>query len=248
MTQIDYTHEYYLTAAQCNAQQELPVPSLIRHIIDVATAHANLIGVGAVRLAEDDNTWVLSRISIVMDSYPRMHSKYSITTWIESFARFFSERNFVIRDEDGKALGYARTVWVCINRTTRRPADISAIASGVTKDPERPCPIPPIGKLHAPQSFDTRREYTFRVCDIDFNHHVNAVVYTSLMVNQLTLDTLDRNLIRGFDISYQHEAYFDETVTITSLTEDGDGYQTLTGAIIRDTTPCVLSRITLAPR
>lgn len=254
MAQIDFTQEYWLTAAQCNAQRELPLSSLIRQIIDVATEHANRIGVGAARLAEDDNTWVLSRISIVMDSYPRMHHSYSITTWIESFARFFSERNFVIRNQDGNPLGYVRTVWICINRTTHRPADISALAADAPKDPQRPCPIPAIGKLHLPDHFDSQREYTFRVCDIDFNRHVNAVVYTSLIIDQLDLDTLDRHFIRSFDINYQHESFFGETVTIASQTDnlipsqESPAVMTLSGAIMRDTTPCVLARLTLAPR
>lgn len=72
MTQIEYTHEYFLTAAQCNPQKELPVGTLVQEIIEVATEHANLIGVGATPLGEHNATWVLSRIAFEMSRYPSM--------------------------------------------------------------------------------------------------------------------------------------------------------------------------------
>lgn len=214
--QADYTHDYFLTAAQCNAQKELPVGTLVQQIIDVATEHANLIGVGASRLGEDGNTWVLSRIAFEMQRYPRMEERYSITTWVESFAKFFSERNFDICDGNGSIIGRARTTWVCINRRTRRPADITELASTVAITPERPCPIDPVTHLRPITNPQIENTYTFHVSDIDFNRHVNSVRYVDLFINQIGLSTYDDFFISRFEITFHREAHFGDEVIVAS--------------------------------
>ncbi len=75
-----YTHAFRLTAAQCNAQRELAPAMLIQQIIEVATEHADLLGVGFKRLQEDGNLWVLSRIAIDIHRYPRLLERYSLKT------------------------------------------------------------------------------------------------------------------------------------------------------------------------
>ncbi len=41
-----YINEFYLTAAEVNAQEEMPLSRLVTLIIDTATAHANSLGFG----------------------------------------------------------------------------------------------------------------------------------------------------------------------------------------------------------
>lgn len=216
MKDADHSHNYFLTAAQCNAQKELPVGTLIQQIIDVATEHANIIGVGARRLSEDNNTWVLSRVAYEIDRYPKIEENYSITTWVESFARFFSQRNFEIKDSEGCVIGRVRTTWACINRDTRHPADISELSSGVPILPERPCQINSVTRIRPINDPDIENEYSFYVSDIDFNRHVNSVRYVDLFINQLSLSTYDEFYISRFEIVFQNEAYFGDKITVAS--------------------------------
>lgn len=43
---VVYSRGYYLSASECNAQQELAVHILAEKLIDVATEHANHLGIG----------------------------------------------------------------------------------------------------------------------------------------------------------------------------------------------------------
>lgn len=87
----EYTHRYYLTAGECDAQQCMPIPLVARRVIEVATEHANSWGVGYARLIQNNEAWVLSRLTIELSSYPGINSDYSLTTWVEGFNRHFSE-------------------------------------------------------------------------------------------------------------------------------------------------------------
>lgn len=216
MTQIEYTHDYFLTAAQCNPQKELPVGLLVRQVIDVVIEHANIIGVGATSLGKLDATWVLSRLAFEVSRYPSMEERYSITTWVESFAKFLSERSFEIRDGEGEVIGRVRTTWVAINRHSRRPTDISELAAHVTCDPGRQCDIAPVPRLRPIAESQIENPYTFRMSDIDFNRHVNSVRYADLFINQIGLLTYDDFFISRFEIMFQHEAHFGDRVVVAS--------------------------------
>lgn len=235
----EYTHRYFLTAAQCNPQKEIALPALVQHIIEVATEHADILGVGYSRLKEDHNLWVLSRIAIDMDHYPRMHEHYSLTTWIEGYNRHFSERNFEIRGEDDQVIGYALTIWVAINMDTRRPADLSGIASIAYTVSDRPCPIDRIQKIRPVDTPQISNDYVFQVSDIDFNRHVNSTRYIELIIDQLDLPTLDTYFISRFEIVYQHEAHFDEQVRVIS----SFGEEALTTEIRDDAKTMCMSRM-----
>lgn len=90
----EYCQSYILTAGECNAQGIMPVTLFGARVIEVATFHANELGVGYDRLIADGLAWVLSRLSIEMYRSPKVNERYTLRTWIEGFNRHFSERDF----------------------------------------------------------------------------------------------------------------------------------------------------------
>lgn len=209
-----HKHTYHLTAGECDATGHLPLTSLCERLIEVATEHANILGIGYSKLVTLGLGWVLSRLSVEMTAYPGINDTYSITTWIEQINRRFSERNMLIQDEAGNTIGYARTVWVAIDIAKRTMGDLSAITSEPLPCPALPCPIAKMPRLTSPRAGSREFEYTFRYCDLDFNRHVNTVRYIDLILNRWPLDHFDRNLVRRFDIAFSHECYFHDVVLV----------------------------------
>lgn len=239
-----YTTHYHLTAAQCNAQRELAPAQLVQQIIEVATEHADALGVGFKDLQANGNLWVLSRVAIEMKRYPRLLEDYSLITWIESYNRHFSERNVEISNDKGEILGYARTIWVAININTRRPADLSYISYISDTVSDHPCPIPKQGKIRPVDPPQIVHEYTFRISDIDLNRHVNSTRYVELILNQMDLADFDEFYLSRFEIEYKHEAHFNDTVEVASaMTECG-----LISCISLVDKPICLARSTMTRR
>ena len=141
-----FSKTYYLAAGECNPQGELPLTLLMTRIIEVATLHANSWGVGYARLIQDNQVWVLSRVSIEMTVYPKVNENYSITTWIEDYNRHFSQRNMRIDDAEGNPLGYVRTIWMVIDMNTRASVDISQLGYIRENVSDLLCPIEPISR------------------------------------------------------------------------------------------------------
>ena len=241
---LDYTISHRLTAAQCNAQRELAPAQLVQQLIEIATCHADSLDFGFSRLQSLGILWVLSRISIKMDRYPQLLETSSITTWVESFNRHFSERNYLIADSAGRPIGYAHTVWMAINMRSRRPADLTVLGDLNRLVCDHPCPVETGALIRRPENPDRIHNYTFQVSDIDCNRHVNSARYVELVLNQMNLATFDTNLLRHFEIAYKHEAHCGDSVTVESQT-DGD---TVTTAIMAGDTPVCPARYKLTPR
>lgn len=209
----EFTQQYHLTAGECNPQLEMPLPLLMSRIIEIATLHANNWGVGYAHLIQENQAWVLSRVTIEMKRYPRVNEAYSLTTWIEDYNRHFSLRNMEIQGADGETLGYARTVWVVINLATRESVDISSLSYIRENISERQCPIAAQSRLRLQQ--ETRSvEHTFGYVECDLNRHVNTIRYLELMLNQFDLETYDTCQVQRMEIAFMKETRYGETVMV----------------------------------
>ena len=209
----EFTQQYQLTAGECNPELEMPLPLLMTRIIEIATLHANSWGVGYAKLIEENQAWVLSRVTIEMTRYPRVNEMYSVSTWIEDYNRHFSLRNMEFKAADGSTLGYARTVWVVINLVTRESVDISSLSYIRENISERQCPIAAQSRLRLQQ--ETRSvEHTFGYVECDLNRHVNTIRYLELMLNQFDLETYDTCQVQRMEIAFMKETRYGETVMV----------------------------------
>ena len=219
-----FSKTYYLAAGECNPQGELPLTLLMTRIIEVATLHANSWGVGYARLIQENQVWVLSRVTIEMTAYPRVNENYRLTTWIEDYNRHFSQRNMRIDDAKGHPLGYVRTIWMVIDMTTRASVDISQLGYIRENVSDLQCPIEPISRLHPIQ--DGRAiHYTFGYMDCDFNRHVNTVRYLSHLMNLFDMERDDHYFISRMEISVVKETRYGETAQF--IINDSDPMDTL---------------------
>ena len=230
----EFSKTYYLAAGECNPQGELPLTLLMTRIIEVATLHANSWGVGYERLIRDNQVWVLSRVAIEMNENPKVNTNYKLTTWIEDYNRHFSQRNMRLDDENGKPLGYVRTIWMVIDMNTRASVDIEKLGYIRENVSDIPCPIEPQSRLR-PIEQGHAVDYTFGYMDCDFNRHVNTVRYLSLLMNMFDMDCYDHYFIRRMELSFIKETHYGETAQFViddsdsmeshmSITIDGDDH------------------------
>ena len=209
----EHRHEYLLSVAECNAQQELPLTAFAQRVIAVATEHADILGCGYTGMMKYNLAWVLSRLTIEMKRMPRANEQFALTTWIENFNRHYSERDFEVTVGD-EVIGYVRTIWVAINMETRTPGDISMLAELASTEHDRLCPIEKQGRMRPLTAVDRTEQYVFRSCDIDFNRHVNSIRYIEKVLNQWDVEHYDAHRIARFEIAYQQEAHCGTCVDI----------------------------------
>ena len=218
-----YTHSYTVEPAEGNAQQELPLPLLAKRILEVATLHAESWGIGYSDLIKSRQVWVLSRLSIEMTRYPRIHERYTLETWIEGYNKHFSSRNFAIYGGDGAPCGYARTIWVRINLDTRTSVVTGQIEHHPRNTIDHPCPIARQSRVREVHD-DNPHTHRVGYIDIDLNRHVNSVKYIEHLLDLFDLDRYDRQRVHRFEISYANEARYGTPLQLLKEEESPDNF------------------------
>lgn len=220
-------------AGDCNPMGQLQFQKIVAHMIEIATWHANELGVGFDRLSKFGAGWILSRLGVEMSRYPMANDYLNIETWVSSFNRLFTERRYRFSADDGSVYGEARTIWMGLDYATRRPADLSQLEDRIRPAREAPDIAPPL-KLKGTE--DTSgwhdEQFRYRFTDLDINGHVTTTSYVRSSMNTHTLATYREHYISRFDMTFMHESQAETplvirwnsegAVTDTRL-EDADG-------------------------
>ena len=238
-----FSKRFYLAAGECNPEGELPLTLLVSRMIEVATGHANAWGVGYRRLIQDNQGWVLSRVTVEMMRYPRVDEHYRLTTWVEGFNRHFSQRNMEVTDDNGNVLGYIRTIWMVINFTTRESVDISKLSYIAEHVADKPCPIEP-QRRQRPFEAETLAEHTFGYADCDSNRHVNTLRYLDLILNQFPLEWHDAHQVKRLELAFVSETLYGQTAQVKVGGEPLDRR----ADILVDDQPHLRARLVFDPR
>lgn len=193
---------------------KLTMSVLGNHLLNCAGFHAADRGFGIASLNESHYTWVLSRLAIELEDMPRQYEDFSIQTWVENVYRLFTDRNFAIRNKDGKAIGYARSVWAMISLETRRPADLLSLHGGSITDYicEHDCPIAKPGRIKVTETTPLT-EYQTKYSDIDINGHVNSIKYIEHILDLFPMEWFRDRQIKRFEMAYVAESYYGDTLT-----------------------------------
>ncbi|MDE6230249.1 MAG: hypothetical protein K2M37_01345 [Muribaculaceae bacterium] len=232
------TRRFFVSAGDTDAEGRLALPRLTSAIIDIATAHANSLGIGNPAMQQRDCGWVLSRLAIEMTDYPRVNSEYTLSTWIETWNRHFSERCFRIDDSAGSSLGYARSIWMVLSTETRESVGLDRLTLPEGMIAPCECPIPRQGK-HNPVVREVPEgglprgavlasadvvTHKFGYADLDFYRHVNTVRYIDLLLNQYSLEEFDNSAVERIELSFMKEIRFGETIELLRSDEGMTSY------------------------
>lgn len=208
------TYQFVAEPFHVDFTEKLTMGVLGNHLLNCAGFHAAERGFGIATLNENHYTWVLSRLAVEMEEMPRAYEKFSIQTWVENVYRLFTDRNFAILNEEGKPIGYARSIWAMISMETRKPADLLTLHGGSIVDYvcQKDCPIDKPGRIKVthPQPMG---EYRVKYSDIDLNGHVNSIKYIEHILDLFPMEMFRKKQVHRFEMAYVAESYYGDTLS-----------------------------------
>ena len=181
-----------------------------------------------------------------------MYTRFNVETWVESAMRYFTNRNFAVRGEDGTIYGYGRSIWAMIDTETRQPTDILSINDGSINswiEKEKTCPIDKGGRVRMSDDAEFVRTIETNYNDVDINGHINSVKYIEHVLDLWPLEWYKEHTIRRFEIAYVAEAHAGDTLSfyrekIAAEAENGAAEDEYCIRIVRtDGTECCRSKV-----
>lgn len=218
-----YRDDLPILTRDCDLSGQWRPSAILETMQELAGIHGTLIGVGRNALLQKGVVWVLTRVEVVMDRYPKIGDTVSVETFPMPVRRWFFPRYFIFRDAHGEEIGRAGTLWVLLDIATRKMVkpDLCAALMPDNSDLLAPLGLPATvtevsGTLKTSQFQPT---YT----DLDVNGHVNNTKYMDWCCNTLGIDTMKRHCLAQFDINYNLEILPGQEVR-TELRQLGDAF------------------------
>jgi medium-chain acyl-[acyl-carrier-protein] hydrolase len=178
---------------------------------EAAREHAALLKVSIFDLQAKGLTWVLSRYHVRVSRYPAMGETVEVRTWPSGKKGVFALRDFEVRDAAGGPLLEATTSWLIISLDTKQPVRMDTVFLD-ERMLDRRAIADDFERLPSPPRAD--REATFRVLDrdLDFNRHVNNVVYVHWAIEGMPEGVLRTRRPTELEVVYKAEAFYGEEV------------------------------------
>ncbi len=219
-----FTSEYEILSIDADYLGRAHLSALMNYLQDAARLHSWREKFSVFDLARKGLTWVVSRYHLVIERYPGLGEKISIKTWASGKHGFYALRDFEVFDKDRARVIAATSSWMIIDLVSRRPVRVENLFPDGLILQERALAddfptLPIVEKLD--------HKTTFRVLfeDLDYNRHVNNVVYSRWAVEGMPREMLFSGRPREMEINYRSEAFYgDEVEVITQNPENPGGF------------------------
>lgn len=210
---------------QTNRQTFLKPAAFMDMAQEIAYWAASELGFGYDTLHVHHTAWVLSRMHLHFDSFPKWREDVRLYTWHKGAEGLFYLRDFDLRDKEGKSIIRGTSSWVVIDERTRRfvrPEDLQNLLDTENVDNAIDTPSPKIQLLREADP-EKVGEHTVAFSDLDLVGHTNNVRYVVWAMDCLPLEEAEKP-VRDLYINFNKETTHGETVELFRLRADNAWY------------------------
>ncbi len=223
-----WTARYKIHSYEVDINQRATLPVLCGYLQETARHHAHNLKNGYEHLLKENKMWVLSRLYIKMNTYPKWGDEITIRTWPIGVKRLFALRDFEIFNGNENLLGSVTTAWLIIDIGSRKLQRPDPFYTDIPLLPDRHALIDDLEKIPLPESGevlhpDTVRytvRYTVQYSDLDLHSHVNNAKYIEWVLNSYPPQRHREQWIRYFKIQYISETLYGDDVSLRFHTID----------------------------
>lgn len=197
--------------------------ALLEMMQEMAGAHAEKLGIGRATLMAQNLVWVLTRLEVRMDRWPSFGETMTIETFPMPNRRWFFPRSFIFRDEAGRQIGCAGSLWVLLDVTTRKMSRPDPVIGMLPDNSDLTAPMGMPATVTDAAGEPVISEHVSVYTDLDMNGHVNNTRYVDWCCNALGIDVLRRQEFASFAVNFNQEVLPGQTLR-TELRLDGDAF------------------------
>ncbi len=197
----------------------IDIADLLVSFQKIAGDHVEHLGMGAEFSEANGFYYILCRIKGYFLAKLKPEETYTFVTYPTMAGALQLYRYAYLVDSDGNPVFYLLSLWVLMNRETRRLQSAKAFQNKLREmlpdiDDVEPLTDERLYEMDfANQEFHYDSTYVVRSSDIDSNQHMNNTVYMKIAQEKCILSP-----ISVFEIDFEKECYLHDAITVeTSL-------------------------------
>ncbi|XP_041004711.1 palmitoyl-acyl carrier protein thioesterase, chloroplastic-like [Juglans microcarpa x Juglans regia] len=232
-----FRQNFSIRSYEIGADRTASIETLMNHLQETALNHvkgAGLLGDGfgsTPEMCKKNLIWVVTRMQVVVDRYPTWGDVVQVDTWVSQSGKNGMRRDWLLRDStSGETLTRASSVWVMMNKQTRRLSKIPPEVRGEI-EPYFTDTLPVVEedsrklqKLDDNTADFVRTGLSPRWSDLDVNQHVNNVKYIGWILESAPLPILESYELSSMTLEYRRECGKDSVLqSLTAVSSNGIG-------------------------
>lgn len=224
MSTITHTEEFVVRSYEVNQNGQATLPVIANYFQEAAGKSARDLDFDIEDLLKSGVTWVLYRMHIKIDRFPKRWEKVTVNTWPSSGDGIRAFRDYQLMDEKETILGRATSQWMVLNIKNRRPARIpkKVLDMGLEVESHQLSvdknPLPKMGKPDTTTALTAGRHH------LDINRHVNNVTYIEWMTGFMPDDFSVQRICKDIKIQYHKECRLGQKVIVNTMLLSGYKY------------------------
>ncbi len=199
-----------------DTRYRLTVHSIADLLQEASINHADNAGFGYEHMRKAGVFWVLTRMKIEVHKLPKWKDTVKIETWVVNREKFFTRRDFQIRDENGDLLVSAASGWMLIDIESKRPQFVDNFPLEIEMYPNRLAVDTKLDKISEYFNLQYTHVFLIRYSDLDFMRHLNNTQYYKKILDTYQMDFREKNFVKSFEINYLAEVFFNDEIDINT--------------------------------
>ncbi len=201
--------------SDCDFNGHLSVPSTFKYFQDIATCHADILGVGYHSIIKQNMFWVAVKTIVEFKNRPYVNDNIILETFPSEPVKLRCDRNYNIYDFKGELLVQGKTEWTVINFLTKRPVQFREVyPSNIEYVLDKPKLETEFSKYNVDIS-EYKKVYEYKIVstDLDLGKHLNNAEYIRVLFSLYSTNELNEYNVTKVEINYKSPAYENEVMS-----------------------------------
>ena len=216
MEQKIWKDSFNVRTYEANLFKEFDIISILNRLQDAASSHAEKLGFGWDSMHKGNYFWVLSRLVVEIESFPKWMQELELQTWPKSFDKLAAYRDFEIFDQQSKDLLIrASSMWMVLDAHSHRPIRMTDVIINDNHTTKREAILEKPQRIRLPKETSIQLATTkIFLSDLDMNMHANNVAYARKIIDAYSPEFMHIHKIKKIELNFTKEALYNQTLFI----------------------------------
>ncbi len=224
---MGYLKKYEIIGQQIDGDYKLIPENLFPLFLNTFACECDDKRLAAYDLQKNDKTWVLSDFYAEFSKeMPRWRSSVEITTFNSKVTDLRLFKDFEIKQK-GNLLAKGTSSWFVMHSKTHHPVKLDEIKNKFPLEPDNIVALNSLKMRNFPEIKNTIMQYSVKLRDTDFNHHLNSVRYMQIALNEIDDDFFNTKKLSLLHIKFLKEAFWKDLLSIGHIIEGKKIFHTI---------------------
>lgn len=211
MPECQLSREYVVDIGQTDCRGLARPSAIVDFMQDIATRHAEIMGIGGEALKQHHGFWVLSRLKYQLERPLQPYETVRLTTLPRKLRGASWYRDFVFEDAGG-VIGHAVTVWAIVDLESRHLLLPKKVGISF---PSQDTGFTEQLRAIVPEDMQPCFARTVRYSDTDVNRHLNNVKAVDILSDAFGLEPDKNRWVSELQVNYLAENRCGTELTIS---------------------------------